>query len=204
MRETQAELERLEGQVAESQEMEQWSNWVKTFRQQIESYRKFNPHQRKEVLQKLLTFVYVHLIENQTHWLEIQFKVPLVGDLLVYKDPKQKALGYSLKDGVTALWWNRSPAPTAKKTNRDNGLGKGKSDFSLPRWSNLAFTFEELQRSAEYHFCLGISIRTMALSWVQVDPAHQALIDRILGLKEEDLNCHQIAAYLNNEGVSSW
>jgi hypothetical protein len=102
-------------QVAESQEMEQWSNWVKTLRQQIESYRKFNPHQRKEVLQKLLTFVDVHLIDNQTHWLEIQFKVPLVGDLLVYKDPKQKALGYSLKDGVTALMVEQVSRPYRKK-----------------------------------------------------------------------------------------
>lgn len=39
---------------------------------------------------------------------------------------------------------------------------------------------------------------------VHVDPAHQALIDRILGLKEDGLNCRQIAAYLNDEGVTSW
>lgn len=39
---------------------------------------------------------------------------------------------------------------------------------------------------------------------VQVDPVHQALIDRILGLKEGGMNCRQIAAYLNDEGVSSW
>ena len=39
---------------------------------------------------------------------------------------------------------------------------------------------------------------------VLVDPAHQALIDRILGLKKGGMNCCQIAAYLNDEGVSSW
>jgi hypothetical protein len=115
MLEKQAELERLEGQVNETKEMEQWSNWVKTFRQQIESYRKFNPQQRKDVLQKLLTCVDVHLIDNQTHWLEIQFKVPLVGDLMVYEDPKQKALGYSLKDGVTALMVEQVSRPYSKK-----------------------------------------------------------------------------------------
>ena len=115
MLDAEAELERLEGQINESQEMEQWSNWVKTFRKQIESYRKFNPHQRKDVLQKLLTYVDVHLLNNQTHWLEIQFKVPLVGDLLVYKDPKQKALGYSLKDGVTALMVEQVSRPYRKK-----------------------------------------------------------------------------------------
>ena len=39
---------------------------------------------------------------------------------------------------------------------------------------------------------------------VSLDPAHQALIDRILGLKEGGMNCRQIAAYLNDEGVTSW
>jgi hypothetical protein len=37
--EAQAELERLEGQIVESQEIAQWSNWIRTFQQQIESYR---------------------------------------------------------------------------------------------------------------------------------------------------------------------
>jgi hypothetical protein len=70
--------------------------------------------------------------------------------------------------------------------------------------SNFVFTFEELQRSAEYHFCFRVSIKTKALSWVYLDPTHQALIDRILGLKEGGLNCRQIAAYLNDQGVTSW
>jgi hypothetical protein len=56
---------------------------------------------------------------------------------------------------------------------------------------------------AKYHFCFRISIKTKALSWVHVDPAHQALIDRILGLKQGGMNCSQIAAYLNDEGVTS-
>lgn len=84
------------------------------------------------------------------------------------------------------------------------GLMKGKSDFSLPRWSNLAFTFEELQRTAEYHLCFRISIKTKALSLVHVDPAHQAFIDRILGLQKNGMTCRQIAAYLNDEGGTSW
>ena len=39
---------------------------------------------------------------------------------------------------------------------------------------------------------------------VSLDPAHQALIDRILRLQDGGLNCRQIAAYLNDEGVTSW
>ena len=37
-----------------------------------------------------------------------------------------------------------------------------------------------------------------------LDPAHQALIVRIQGLQKNGMNCRQIAAYLNYEGVTSW
>jgi hypothetical protein len=39
---------------------------------------------------------------------------------------------------------------------------------------------------------------------VRLDPTHQALIDRILMLQDGGMNCRQIAAYLNDEGVTSW
>lgn len=39
---------------------------------------------------------------------------------------------------------------------------------------------------------------------VYLDSAHQALIDCILGLQKDGMNCSQIAAYLNAEGVNSW
>ena len=39
---------------------------------------------------------------------------------------------------------------------------------------------------------------------VSLDSAHQALIDRILRLQDDGLNSRQIAAYLNDEGVTSW
>jgi hypothetical protein len=113
--EAEAEMERLEGEIVGSQDLKQWSNWVKTFRQQMESYRKFKPEQRKEILQKLLTTVDVHLVDGHTHWLEINFKVPLVGDALVYTDKAQKTLGYSLKEGGTALMVEQVARPYGKK-----------------------------------------------------------------------------------------
>ncbi len=74
----------------------------------------------------------------------------------------------------------------------------------VSRWSNLVFTFEDLHRSAKYHFCFRVSIKTKALSLNHIEPAHQALIDRILGLQKGGMNCRQIAAYLNDDGVTSW
>lgn len=71
-------------------------------------------------------------------------------------------------------------------------------------WSNFALNFEELQKSAEYHVCFWVSIKTKALSWVYLDPAHQALVDRFLALQKDGMTCHQIADYLIDDGVSSW
>jgi hypothetical protein len=55
--------------------------------------------QKREALLGLITAVDVFMIDPQTHWLEIQFHIPLVGDELVYKDPKNKKLGYAIRNG---------------------------------------------------------------------------------------------------------
>ena len=65
-------------------------------------------------------------------------------------------------------------------------------------------TFFGVQTQPSAYLRVQVKIETKALSLVHVDPAHQALIDRILELKEGGMNCRQIAAYLNDEGVSSW
>ena len=38
----------------------------------------------------------------------------------------------------------------------------------------------------------------------QLAPAHQALIDRILKVQDGGMNCRQIAAFLNDQGITSW
>lgn len=52
--------------------------------------------------------------------------------------------------------------------------------------------------------CVQVRIETKALSWVYLDPAHQALIDRILRLHQDGMNCRQIGDHLNELGVTSW
>lgn len=66
----------------------------------------------------------------------------------------------------------------------------------------MTFFGVKLQPSA--YLCVRVRVETKALSLGYLDPAHQALIDRILGLQDGGLNCRQIAAYLNDEGVTSW
>ena len=84
--------------------------------------------------------IYVHLIDKQTHWFEINFKVPLVGDQLVYKDIAQKSKGYMVKEGGSALMIDMASRPYRKKTIRDNRLSKGKSDTSLLPLGTIGIT----------------------------------------------------------------
>lgn len=78
-------------------------------------YRNFTPEQKKELLQGLLTTIDVHLIDKQTHWLEINFKIPLVGDQMIYKDPAQKSKGYTVQEGESALMLEMASRPYSKK-----------------------------------------------------------------------------------------
>jgi hypothetical protein len=66
----------------------------------------------------------------------------------------------------------------------------------------LTFFGVKVQPSA--YLCVRVRVETKALSFVYLEPDHQALIDRILGLQDSGLNCRQIAVYLNDQGVTSW
>ncbi len=83
-------------------------------------------------------------------------------------------------------------------------MNEGQKDFSPSRWSNFLLTFFEVQTQPSAYLRVQVKIETNALSLVHVDPAHQALIDRILVLQDSGLNCRQIAGYLNDLGVTSW
>ena len=92
-----------------------WINWIGRFQKQIAEYQNSTPEQRKEILEGLLTQIDVHLIEKQTHKLDLQFRIPLVGDALVYKDATKKLLGYTVREGSKTLTVEASPRPYSKK-----------------------------------------------------------------------------------------
>ena len=75
---------------------------------------------------------------------------------------------------------------------------------SQSRWSNLAFTLFEAWNVATYVVAVKIEIKTKSLLPVVIDSAHQALIDRIVGMHVEGLDTRQISDRLNAEGVTSW
>jgi DNA invertase Pin-like site-specific DNA recombinase len=99
----EVEIEQLSAKVEGIGRDRSWLKWLDNFRQKIHSFKNFSQEQRKEVLAGLLTSVDVFMIDSQTHWLDIQFHVPLVDDELVYRDPSNKKLGYAIKGGMTSF-----------------------------------------------------------------------------------------------------
>ncbi len=112
---SEAEVEKIQRLIADAQQQKSWIDWVGKFQKKVDDYRTFTPEQKKELLQGLLTSVDVHLINSQTHWLEINFKIPLVADHVVYNNPAKKSLGYTVKEGQTALMVELVSRPYSKK-----------------------------------------------------------------------------------------
>ena len=111
----EVEIEQLTAKADGIGRDRRWFKWLDNFRQKIDSFKDFTPAQRKEVLAGLLTSVDVFMIDSQTHWLELQFNVPLVDDELVYRDPSNKKLGYAIKNGMTTCMVELSQKSHSKK-----------------------------------------------------------------------------------------
>jgi DNA invertase Pin-like site-specific DNA recombinase len=95
----EVEIEQLTAKVDGIGQDRRWFKWLDNFQRRIGTFKSFTPEQRKEALKGLVTSIDVFMIDSQTHWLEIEFHVPLVGDELVYVDPTNKKLGYAIKNG---------------------------------------------------------------------------------------------------------
>jgi DNA invertase Pin-like site-specific DNA recombinase len=99
MLEVEVQIERLTDKVESLGNDKRFYKWFDDFKKKIASFKSFTREQKREVLLGLLAAVDVFMIDSQTHWLEIQFHIPLVGDELVYNDPNNKKLGYAIRNG---------------------------------------------------------------------------------------------------------
>ena len=55
------------------------------------------------------------MIDTQTHWLDVEFKIPLVNDQLVYVDPAKRSGGTMVVPGVNSLMIEHKSRPYSKK-----------------------------------------------------------------------------------------
>jgi hypothetical protein len=65
-------------------------------------------------------------------------------------------------------------------------------------------TFFGVKTEVNYYLCVQIKVRTKALSLVYLNPDHQDLIDRIMGLYKKGWIPKKISEHLNDLGVNSW
>ncbi len=112
---SEAKIDTARARLDGMDQQKNWINWIGRFQKQIAEYQDSTPEQRKEVLEGLLTQIDVHLIDKRTHRLDIQFRIPLVGDGLVYKDVAKKSHGYTITEGSKTLSVSASPRLYAKK-----------------------------------------------------------------------------------------
>ena len=111
----EVEIEQLTAKVNGIGQQRGWIKWLDEFRKKVASFQNYTPDKRKEFLAGLLTSVDVFMIDSQTHWLELQFQVPLVDDELVYRDSINKKLGYAIKDGVSSYMVEMNQKSHSKK-----------------------------------------------------------------------------------------
>ncbi len=72
------------------------------------------------------------------------------------------------------------------------------------RWNNFLLTFFGVKTEVNYYLCVQVKVETKALSLVYLNPDHQAIIDRIMGLHEKGWIPKRISEHLNALGVTSW
>ena len=113
----EAELELVEEEIAGAKQKKKWIDWVAMFQSDINSYRDYTPEQKKAFLSGLLTAIDVYMIDPETHWLEIQFQLPLVDDSLENIDPTGKSLGVKVVPGVDTLMIEHKSRAYSKKNN---------------------------------------------------------------------------------------
>ncbi len=111
----ESEVERIENEIAGANRQKKWIDWVAKFQSKIDGYKKFSPEQKKEFLTGLVTVIDVHMIDSQTHWLDVEFKIPLVDDQLVYVDPAKRSRGAMVVPGVNSLMIEHTSRPYSKK-----------------------------------------------------------------------------------------
>lgn len=98
---------RIEREVSDLQlklegftERKRWINWIDAFGEQVGNTATMTDEQRQAYIQGIVERIEVRWItELKQHQINIQFRLPIVGDGLKWIDPSKKSLGYELVDG---------------------------------------------------------------------------------------------------------
>ncbi len=98
-----------------------WVDWVSVFKADIKSKDQMSNTERKDYLSKLINKIKVSYDHNDNHHkLEIVFKVPIVNDKLVYKNPDKKSDGWVIEHGDKSTFLSEMLVGTRGKSPKKN------------------------------------------------------------------------------------
>lgn len=84
-------------------ERRKWVDWIDAFGAEVKNTNQFTDEQRRDYIAGIVERIDVKwLKETRQHELTIRFRLPIVGDGIEWKNPKQKSLGYALVEGDLA------------------------------------------------------------------------------------------------------
>jgi hypothetical protein len=81
-------------------QQKQWLNWIEKYHFRVNKNKSLSDNDRKEYLMGILDRIEVQYdSKKKEHILDINFRLPLVGDGIEYQDKKNKSKGYKVIDG---------------------------------------------------------------------------------------------------------
>lgn len=84
-------------------ERRKWVDWIDAFGAEVKNTNQYTDEQRRDYIAGIVERIDVKwLKETRQHELTIRFRLPIVGDGIEWKNPKQKSLGYALVEGDLA------------------------------------------------------------------------------------------------------
>lgn len=99
------QLKELEQTILDNQKNKKWLDWVSEFGNQIDQLKnsELPKPERKKFLDGIVSKVSIEGKDKNTHYVEIEFTLPCVGDEMVWRNPSKKSLGYNIREGSTTL-----------------------------------------------------------------------------------------------------
>ena len=93
----------LEAEESRFNEGLRWVNWLERFESEIDSKHLYTDEEKKEFLNGVLDQIVVSFDqETNQHSLELDFRLPIVGDGLLYNNPEKHIEGWSVDKGESS------------------------------------------------------------------------------------------------------
>ena len=76
-----------------------WVDWVSEFKKNLKKLSDSTEEEKHNLLAKIVESITVNTVDKQTHKLVIEFKLPYIDDELIWNNPTNKSLGYTIANG---------------------------------------------------------------------------------------------------------